>query len=286
MRIISGISNKIFQKSANLPKSMRNETLIKSGILNPDEFDKYITVTAYKPHPDLAPFISHYWMIRWQVPEGLVCHPVELLSQPVVNLFFSSTEAYIYGLINTTFEYEAKGTGTLAGVTFMPGGFYSWWGKPVADLPKGRVPLNSMMSGVDSAYCARLLEQNDAAIVKRLDELLLKSPHAIRSAHLPIIADIVKMVSDEPVPPSITTIAKRVRMSERTIQHIFKNEVGTTLQWHIKRTRLLAAAAQAQKEPKPHWAQIAADLGYSSQAHFATDFKRAIGQSPGKFKKF
>ena len=50
------------------------------------------------------------------------------------------------------------------------------------------------------------------------------------------------------------------------------------------RARMLDALEAAYKQDKTDWAAIAADLGYSSQAHFITDFKRATGQTPATFK--
>nr|WP_239616345.1 helix-turn-helix domain-containing protein [Cohnella mopanensis] len=35
----------------------------------------------------------------------------------------------------------------------------------------------------------------------------------------------------------------------------------------------------------PDWADMAYDLGYSSQQHFITDFNRVLGKTPLQYKK-
>lgn len=277
------MGEKIFQKSASAPRTVRNDTLVKSGILDPQSFDKYCKLTAYKPTDSLRPFVSHYWIIRWDVPDGQLYRPVEVLSQPVVNLFFTANEAFVYGLINTTFEYEAYGKGTMAGVTFTPGGFYPYWGKSMASLPKGRIAAADFLPVANAVYSASLVAQDDEGIVEQLDALLL-TIHPQPSANLELIGAIVRSVTNNAEAVNVAAIAKQFQMRERTLQHLFQTEVGVTLQWLILRTRLLAAAAEAQKTARPNWAQLAADLGYSSQAHFSADFRRVVGYTPAKFK--
>ena len=62
---------------------------------------------------------------------------------------------------------------------------------------------------------------------------------------------------------------------------------AATPKWVIQRYRLHEAAERlrAPKESAPALADLAAALGYADQAHFARDFKRVVGESPGAFAR-
>jgi AraC-like DNA-binding protein len=59
--------------------------------------------------------------------------------------------------------------------------------------------------------------------------------------------------------------------------------VGVGPKWVIQRYRLHEAAEQLKAENPPPLAALAASLDYADQSHFARDFKRVVGQSPGAF---
>jgi len=65
----------------------------------------------------------------------------------------------------------------------------------------------------------------------------------------------------------------------------YELNICVSLKWVIMRARMLEALQEAYEQTSPDWVRIAADLGYSSQAHFITDFKRATGKTPATFKK-
>ena len=71
----------------------------------------------------------------------------------------------------------------------------------------------------------------------------------------------------------------------RSIQQLFSEYVGVGLKWLLQRDKLLEAAQYIRENNKPDWAALGYDLGYSSQQHFITDFKRVLGKTPVQYKK-
>ena len=51
----------------------------------------------------------------------------------------------------------------------------------------------------------------------------------------------------------------------------------------MQRYRLHEAAEQLRAHEPPSLAELAASLGYADQAHFAREFKRAVGHTPRAF---
>jgi AraC-like DNA-binding protein len=78
-------------------------------------------------------------------------------------------------------------------------------------------------------------------------------------------------------------VATALDVDMRSLQRRFRHYVGVGPKWVIRRYRLHEAAEQLKAETPPPLADLAASLGYADQAHFARDFKRVVGRTPGSF---
>jgi AraC-like DNA-binding protein len=74
-------------------------------------------------------------------------------------------------------------------------------------------------------------------------------------------------------------------LTTRTLQRLFATYVGVSPKWVIQRYRLHEAAEQLAADPSINQASLAAELGYSDQAHFVRDFKRIVGMTPAAYAK-
>ena len=66
------------------------------GRLDPDGFERHVRFQSYLPPADLAPFIEHFWAIRWDNGEN-VYHSEEVMHRPYVDLFVSKQQSGIQG---------------------------------------------------------------------------------------------------------------------------------------------------------------------------------------------
>lgn len=271
----------IFQKNA---KSDREADLRRTGVLDAASFDDYSSLRAFLPAEALQPLVSHYWIVRWNIPAGITYKPTEVLAEPAVNIFFMPDATFLYGLTTQTFDYTAEGQGVMAGATFQPGGFYPFWGKDMKTLPSGKSELTTLLPDATADFSNKLLTQDDESIAQGIEHLLLKKA-VTKSPNLATITAITNAVNFGEKLRGLHEVSEYFRIPERTLQHLFQREVGVSLKWIIMRARMLEALQEAYKQEKPDWAAIAANLGYSSQAHFITDFKRATGRTPATFKK-
>lgn len=85
---------------------------------------------------------------------------------------------------------------------------------------------------------------------------------------------------------SITRVEELARVAgagPRALQRLFREEVGASPKWVIRRFRLQEAALRIERGDASSLATLAADLGYADQAHLARDFKRAVGKAPSEF---
>ena len=81
---------------------------------------------------------------------------------------------------------------------------------------------------------------------------------------------------------SLPELATRLKLSRRTCQRALR-DAGTTFRRELRSARLaLARDFLEQSDRNLTW--IAAELGFSSAQHFATAFRRAIGETPSAWR--
>ncbi|MGH3243290.1 MAG: helix-turn-helix domain-containing protein, partial [Spirillospora sp.] len=71
----------------------------------------------------------------------------------------------------------------------------------------------------------------------------------------------------------------------RGLQRLFHEYVGIGPKWVIRRYRMLEAAGRAEAGARVGWADLAAELGYTDQAHFTRDFTAAVGTPPARYAR-
>jgi AraC-like DNA-binding protein len=83
--------------------------------------------------------------------------------------------------------------------------------------------------------------------------------------------------------PDVRSVAKAMRLSSRTLQRRLSNE-GVTFACLVSRVRY-AIAQRMLNDPGRRIIEVALDLGYSDQAHFARAFVRWSGLTPRQFRR-
>nr|MBL8410121.1 helix-turn-helix transcriptional regulator [Dechloromonas sp.] len=89
------------------------------------------------------------------------------------------------------------------------------------------------------------------------------------------------LIDDPAMPLSLAEWAVRVGASERTLARLFQTELSMSFGAWRQQVRL-ARALDLIGRGRPG-GDVAAELGYASQAAFSAMFKRAFGVSPGRF---
>lgn len=123
----------------------------------------------------------------------------------------------------------------------------------------------------------------------RMIGVLLDQIEAVRvqPLHLPMpqdrrLATIALAMTEDPADGrSLADWARSAGASERTLARLFQSETGMSFgQWR-QQVRLLAALARLARGDSV--TTVALDLGYASQSAFIAMFRRALGQTPGRY---
>jgi AraC-like DNA-binding protein len=274
----------VFQKPAELgePREPR-EPYDPRGRLDPAGFARHVQFRTVQPPADLARFIEHFWVIRWDSALGRYDSD-EVMHRPYVDIFLSAQESGIQGTFRGKRTYSAAGSGRIVGVRFRPGGFHALWAGEMADLQDKVVPLTAVFPWADAkGIAAILMQEDDAVIATLLERIRAASP--VADGTLEEINGIIAAVETDPNLTTVAAVGEAFGRSERWLQQAFRDYLGIGLKWVLQRKRLLAAAAEIRSSDEPDWAGIAYDLGYSSQQHFITDFRTVLGATPVQYHK-
>ncbi|MEU8253069.1 AraC family transcriptional regulator [Micromonospora inaquosa] len=252
------------------------------GILDPGRLLREVRFRRHLPTESLRQWVEHYWLIDWALSS-----PFEqrVVPHPAVNVVFQRDgdgpeSGEVAGVGRDLFRITLSGTGRVAGVQFRPGGFHPFWRRPVNGLTDRRVPLPAgRLAAPDEVVCA----SGDDERCRALDTLLT----GWQPEPDPMVEEAVRLaeaIRTDRTVLRVDDFAARHDVPVRRLQRLFTEYVGVGPKWVIRRYRLQEAVEQAAGTP-PNWAALAADLGYSDQAHLVRDFTAVAGVSPAAYAR-
>ncbi len=237
-----------------------------------------------RPAPDLAPWITHYWMIHWDL-RGCEPHLAESVPHPNVHLIFENGAAVVAGVQTHKFSRLLQGESRVFGVKFRPGGFRPFYGAAVSDLA-GRIVPASRVFGKE------LKEFEEIALSSRHDDEKVRAANAFFHARkpdpdpaMPLAGQLVDRILKEPEIKMVDDLVRLTGMGKRSLQRLFSEYVGVSPKWVIRRYRLHELIEKFNAGGESDWAKLALDLGYFDQAHLINDFRAIVGYSPTEYWK-
>ncbi len=251
-----------------------------------DPGDRTFTIDRAGVAADLGDLARRFWMPVWDVPAGAEA-PQAVLQFPVCLIVVADSYARFYGVVSGLSTTTLRGRGWAVGVMLAPAAGRLLTGHDVSRYTDRHVPLTQLASLAGLTVPIRSLmapaprDPAAQAAARALIEAALRG-------HLPVddegllINAIVEAVEDDPALLRVGQLCERFDLPERALQRLTRRRLGLTPKWLIRRRRLHEAAGRL-RDPDVDLAGVAADLGYTDQAHFTRDFRAATGLTPGRF---
>ncbi|WP_104104259.1 helix-turn-helix transcriptional regulator [Arthrobacter sp. 08Y14] len=251
-----------------------------------DANDRSFTIYRYEPDPAVRQWLRVFWIPVWEVPEG-ESREQRILTYPLCLLSISAEYARLIGPRTTAARVTLSGSGWTFGAMVRPGAGRTLLGRDVSTLANRHLDLADVPLLADLVPGVRELMREHPAVpevhvaVQQLvqERFTLLGPDTREAA---LANRVAARVEEDPGIVSVASLADAVGLNERTLQRLCGRFLGVTPQWLIRQRRL-QDAGQELRSGYGSLSGIAADLGYSDQAHFSRDFRRATGWTPGEF---
>lgn len=249
------------------------------------ELDGRIKHERYHPSEDLAPFIEHFWIVEWDL-RGREPFLAETLPHPSVHMaFYHDGRAEIGGPATAKFSTQLEDLGGVFAAKFTPAGFYPFANGSVSRFTNTKTNVSDIFgeSGValaDQIHAVATIEGRVSLL-----EAFLRARLPAHDENVETISRMVYATANNREITKVEQLADRNAVTVRSLQRMFAKYVGVSPKWVIRRYRLHEAAEQLGNGRTVDYADLAAQLGYSDQAHFLRDFKSVVGVSPGAYAK-
>ncbi|RAY16055.1 AraC family transcriptional regulator [Actinomadura craniellae] len=255
------------------------------GILRPQRGLERFRLSRREPAADLAPFVENIWILNWDLV-GQEPHRQQVLTHPAVHLTFTTGgRAHVAGVVRGVFTETIEERGRVVGMRFRPGGFRPFLGGPVSDLTDRFVPVPDLFGPEGRAAGDAILatEDTDTAVLLLEDFLRTRRPEPD-----PMVDEVAAIVAEIGADPSIVRVdglAAELGVGVRWLQRLFGEYVGVGPKWVIRRYRMHEAADRVARGRELDWPALAAELGFSDQAHFVREFTATVGVSPTRYAR-
>jgi AraC-like DNA-binding protein len=238
-----------------------------------------------RPAPELAPWIAHYWMIRWDL-RGCKPYFAESLPHPNVHLIFENGSAVVAGVQTHKFERLLEGQSQVFGVKFRAGGFRPFLNGPVATLADRIVTARKIFGrAIDPLEELLLSPASDQRKITAANQFFSKRLSQADAA-IALAGRLVERILGNSAIKTVDDLARDAAIGKRSLQRLFNEYVGVSPKWVIRRYRLHELLEQCNAGARLNWSELALDLGYFDQAHLINDFKSIVGYSPIEYRKF
>ena len=253
-----------------------------NGLLNVRSATPLPGYWRYYPSPALAPFVEHFWTVEWDLAEPILR---ETLPYPNAHIILEPGVCELGGVSTKKFSRVLSGRNRVIGTKFQPGGLRPFIDQSVSALTDRVVPLENVFGASAADLGRRTLAHADhhAAIGVIESFLLERDPRVVDE--LELLRRITARIAGDREMRAVEPLAREFGLGVRSLQRLFREFVGVSPKWMVRRFRLQEAAETLAAADRVDWSELALDLGYADQAHFNRDFKRLIGTTPGAYFK-
>lgn len=252
------------------------------GVLKPAEAEKRFQLLRFPPSPELAPFVKHYWIVSWNLGEG-VHYDQDVIPNPCVNMVAEHSGIAVYGVSSRMYTKHLKSAGRAFGVKFHPGGFYPYIKQPLSSLTDSSMSMMDAFGTEGEPLFSALRGGEPPEILARHADRLLRDAMPEQDPISAAILEIITYIQQNRDVTRVEQLSTRFDLHIRKLQRLFHKYVGVSPKWVIQLYRLHNAAEMLNRGEADDWAKLSAELGFFDQSHFIRAFKSMLGMTPDSY---
>lgn len=256
----------------------------RSGVLHPVNVERF-SARWIVPGPAARDVIDTYWTAEWQFAENekidqrIIDHPSITLSIERGNVLAPFVVSSVRA---KAWRRTISGTGDVFALRLRPAGL-----AVLTDLDPTALTGERALTPADHRAHSLLVavaEMPDASSrARRADELareyLQQRP---LTAQQRLANAAVDLLTAQPNVRPVSDVASSLQTSPRTLQRALASTLGRGPAEIARRVRLQEVVRRLSAE-NASITDVAADLGYTDQAHLTNEFRIATGMTPGAY---
>ena len=188
----------------------------------------------------------------------------------------------VHGVVTEVFQVTLRGRGGVIGARFRPTGFAAWAGVDAHLLTDRSVAAGELLGPGLAALHELFAAPDPESRVAALRTALLRH-RSLRAPADQELATLIDRIAADPTLIRVEQLTELTGWSVRTLQRRFRREVGVGPKWVLARYRLQEAALVLERDPDVDLADLAVRLGWYDQSHLTNDFRRMLGEPPGRY---
>lgn len=238
------------------------------------------------PPEALVPWVHHFWWLRWDLRTPF---SAEALSYPAARIVLTTatgdSRAVVEGVFTARRSKTRIARGDEFGIQFRPVAFQGLLRGAMSKVRDQVVPLGRLLGRAGVAWAEQVFAAIDVEEKIALATTFLAERLEPLTPEVVALRDLVEQLATDRSLLRVEDVGLRLGLDTRALQRRFLRYVGVSPKGVLRRYRLLDAAEQLKAPSAPTLASLAASLGYADQAHFARDFKKVVGRTPGAFQR-
>ncbi len=251
------------------------------GILYPASLPRFSRL----PSPEgIAALVRWFWIAEWDIAPGRTSRQ-HVISFPASNLTVEPAFVGFAGPTSRRSTRDLTGGGWTVGALLRPAAVPHFTDAPAAhrdaygpvQFPRLHAAVVHAMTGSEDAT-GRHLQAAEAFTSWFVENVPTPGEEGLRAN---MMADLIDTDSST---VRLDDVAGRLGVSARTAQRLAARYVGLSPAAMIRRRRIQEASERLRNDPDSDIATVAADFGYSDQAHLANDFRTVLGLTPGAYR--
>ncbi len=245
-----------------------------------------VEARTFAPPRELEPIVECLWLGRWDLPEDAP-HTTRLLGDPCLHVVLGVgasdlPPARLVGVWTETWTHTLRGRGAVRAIKLRPGA--------AGALLEDASTAQDRVLAIDACFATAPFGGDLSAEPLDDDSAFARLVGWFGSTRRddPETASAIaacELVRSEPRILRVSELAEATGRTERSLQRLFKLHVGASPKLVIRRHRLQEAAHRLEGGNVPSLAELAVELGYADQAHFARDWKAATSVPARRFAR-
>lgn len=241
------------------------------------------TVARLPAPDDVAHLVRQLWIPEWDLPAGERIEQL-VLGYPASNVVVEPDGVTLHGPTSRASTRVLTDRGWAVGALLRPAGVLLFAQRP-AELLDGSVRLDVL--GLCPAVARAMSAPDPSGRHERAAALIADHVRAL-AVDLPrgeaqdgaVANRMVDLVEAGAGVRSPADLARRLHVSERSLQRLAARYVGMPPQLLLRRRRLQEAAERMRADPAADLGALAAELGFADQSHLTREFRSVLGDTP------